>query len=279
MSKDKGTTPKNGELIFGKFTSMEEAAKGYQAQIDELNKRGQQNTLLTNQVNSSDQTNKALTDLLERQNTSAVAPSVERVNIQDSDGDMTPETVAAFIESRIAPIQQSVGELPNTVRQTMQEFMQPAIAQNEARNTFFGQDSANQDRVKFGQELPTFSMQNPGINKTFEMLSSNPETANQAYEYMYDMWKAKQPSATTAIDEGAKANMGLIPSTPGPPATLPGESIDSQELIKMGLAAGESMNPQAKNTFFSQWMKGTRLEKQFEDQKQDLISRGQLPGE
>ena len=281
MSKGKqGTTPNDGELIFGKYKTMEEAHKGWVESQAEISKRGQQNQLLQSQVSQQQEATKQYQELLARMSTQAVQPSVERqqVGITDADGDVTADTAKAYIDSLIAPIQQTVGELPNAMRQTLTEFMRPYQVQNEARNQFFGQDF-NTDKEKFASEMPKFLMQNPGINKSFEMLSSNSDTANQAYDFAFQLWQAKQPSAPTAIDEAAKAASGNIPSTPGPPATLPGESINNQELIKMGIAAGESFNPQAKQKFMAEWMKGTKIEAQIEQQKQDLIARGQLPGE
>ena len=281
MTKEKGTTPNNGELIFGKYPNMDEAKKGFEEAQRELSKRGQQNQQLQSMVTAQQETANQYKELLERMTTQAVAPSAERqaVDVYDKDGDITGDTVKAYIASQIAPIQQTVTELPNVMRQTMQEFAKPYQIQTEGRNKFFGSDPSDSQREKFLAEMPSYLLRNQGINKSFEMLSANPETASDAYDVVYKLWKADNPAATTAVDESAKAASGRIPSTPGPPATLPGETVDKQQLTQMGIAAGESYLPGAKKEFFSEWMKGTKLEKHLESMKQDLLDKGQLPGE
>jgi len=282
MAKEKGTTPNNGELIFGKYASMEEAAKGYEEAQRELSKRGQQNQQLQNTAAAQQETANQYKELLERvMNNQAVAPSAERqqVDVYDKDGDITGDTVKAYIASQIAPIQQTVTDLPNAMRQTMQEFIKPYQVQTEGRNKFFGSDPSDSQREKFLAEMPSYLLRNQGINKSFEMLSANPETATDAFDVVYKLWKADQPAATTAVDEAARAASGRIPSTPGPPATLPGDEIDKDQLMQLGIAAGESMAPGAKDDFFKQFIRGTKLAKQLEGMKEQLQTRGQLPGE
>ena len=264
-----GTTPnQQNNLYWGKFASEQEAYKGYQNLVEETTKRGTQNQMLEAQLQAARTDAQKMQDLLAQTITSGSnrAP-VPEVDIVDADGEVTPETLKAYIASRLNPVSDAVRNLPQTVesatKNALEQLLAPAQAANIAGMQYFNSPRAKEDRFD-NNKLNELLSNNPEINNTFQALIGSPATAVQAYDYAHRVWKSEGGSA---VDKYAKADASGLPETSGNPMALPGEHATQEDLMRLAQKAAGSYQASDKTDFATKIWKGTKLEQQLDQMK------------
>ena len=273
-----GTTPnqQGSELIFGKYKNLEEASRGYNELVNEASKRSQQTSNLEQQLNASKAATAAYEKLIDQMKQGSWQPSapVPEPSLTDLDGDITPDSLRGYLDARLRPIQDSIQNIPASVESAtttaLERLLAPVQTANNARMSFFNRPEVD---GQFESEMDRFLSRNPGINKSFQILAQNPETAEQAHEMAYKIWKSEKPTGE-AINRDDKVAASGLPDVPGNIMTLPGDNTSKQGLMEMGIQSSQNPDGRAKVDFMKQYLKGTKLEKSIEQMKNYASSMG-----
>ena len=217
-----GTTPERKWA--GKYESPEALEKGFDNLVREVDKIRAEKLAAEAKAIANERLVGEMKGIYEAQREKRDRAPVVR------DGEFDESALQAMIDERLAPLAKQVSDMPRALEGALGAILAPVAAQNAAAGEFFASDEVD---AKFDQrEMASFLRRNARIADTFKKLTTNPETAPDAYEYVYSMWKATV-APKSAVDAGKKRDAGTTPATGGPPA-------------EMGEAESKSLNALAK---------------------------------
>src|SRR3989304_7530968 len=127
-----GTTPKEEQLFFGKYKSVEEAEKGFSNLVGELNRFKQSTTELQVRLDATQKLQSEYEKLLARQE-----PTAKPASFVDEDGHLDAEALLRAIDSRLTSVDKKFEKVPELVAGTVQQLLQPLAGAGAAKEQRF----------------------------------------------------------------------------------------------------------------------------------------------
>ena len=266
-----GETPVE-KLLFGKYKGIEEAERGFRNLVGEADKWKQVAQTAQEQLKVLSEVNETL-----RAREPAL-PAVRSTPVVADDGSFDQSALDRLLDERQKPLIDAMRQIPKLVEEQVKGFFAPLQGSLKAKQSFFGREDVD---PKFTDaELQKVLQRNPGINSAFELMLTNPETQNQAYDVAYDLWRATSGKGGNGEANPQRTQRRRDATEPvaqsGPPLSVTGDP-NLANLTKLAEHSQNVMGPDSELAFAREWIKGTNIERDIDKLRPDWADDGGPP--
>lgn len=252
--KDQGTTPRKWA---GKYDSPEEMEKGMMNLIpafDEIKQEAARSQKAASQAMEAAQ--------LYQEQVHTLTEAFTKMN-QTPEEPLDDRGVQAYIDRRMQGVEKSIQALPGLIDSRLKALVEPLAAVQNAKLAYMGQNSDFDEGA-----VQKFLAVNPSINKVYQRLLSDPDSAGDAFKYVHDMYRGSVQKPGPDLDR--KREAGSPRPSAGPPAEIPGsDESNAQQVREMGLRAQRSFSTDDELSFAKAYFNGSKVAAEIEAMKPD----------
>lgn len=250
----------------GKYSTPEEMEQGLMNLVPEFDRIKQEARASQERAMRAEAEAKAAREVFEafQEQMRSQREEPQSQSFYREDGSLDDRAIQGYIDKRLAGVEKKLSGVGEIVEERLRGIFQPFTAAQAAKTEYVGQHPDYDDNV-----INKFLAANPGINRTFQRLVGNPETAESAYEYAHGMFKASMPK-TSAVDEGKKRDAGAPAPASGPSlATDNPEAPTAEHLRQLAIRAQNTYSPEDELQFAKDYFKGTKVLSDIESLRPD----------